>query len=228
MDKFIEINNITFEYSNGRRVIENFSLNINSEEFTFITGKNGSGKTTLTKLIMGILKPQSGEIYIYGKSIRGLSLGQIGQDVGYVFQFPERQLFATSVIEELTFPLLLKGERKGDIFERAEELIRLFELENIRASYPGLLSYGEKRRLAIAAVLMNNPKYLILDEPTASLDNDRIEILQKTLFKLKERKVGLLAISHNKSFIDNLAQRVINLEGGKITGDEKKQYRSTY
>ena len=221
MDNNIEINNITYKYHKGRTVYEDFSLHIKNEESTVITGKNGCGKTTLTKLIMGILKPQLGDISIFGHNTRKLTLGQTGEMIGYVFQYPERQLFATSVIEELTFPLVFKGYEKHVVNERAEEMIELFQLEKVKDSYPFFLSYGEKRRLAIASVLMNNPKYIILDEPTASLDSERIEILSDVIDKLKENKIGILIISHNEKFVKRHGDRIITIEGGLILRDEK-------
>lgn len=226
MDKFIEIKNINYKYNRGRTVFNDFSIEFDSEETTIITGPNGSGKTTLTKLIMGILKPQSGSISIAGKDIENLSLGKIGETIGYVFQYPERQLFATSVIEELTFPLLFKGEDKDKTLKKAEDLIKIFELEEVKDSFPFFLSYGEKRRLAIASVLMNNPRYLILDEPTASLDGDRIIVLLDILNKLKDGKIGTLIISHNTDFIEAHGDRIVSLERGKITSDKKKTSRS--
>lgn len=222
MDKFIEVKNMDFKYNKGRSVFSDFSIELNSGETTVLTGPNGSGKTTLTKLIMGILKPQTGDIKIAGKDTKDLSLGQIGQSIGYVFQYPERQLFATSVMEELTFPMLFKGENKEVTLKKAQDLIKTFELEELKDSFPFLLSYGEKRRLAIAAVLMNNPKYLILDEPTASLDSDRIRVLLDMINKLKDEKIGSLIISHNRDFIEGLGQRIVSLEGGKIASDKKK------
>lgn len=219
MSNCIEINNISYNYSKGRSVFNDFSLKLNCEESTVLIGKNGSGKTTLAKIIMGILKPQLGEIKIYGQDANDLSLGKTGEMIGYVFQYPERQLFATSVMEELTFPLIIKGEKKEEAYEQAEEMIKIFDLEKVKDSYPFFLSYGEKRRLAIASVLMNKPKYLILDEPTASLDADRIEALSNVLDELKSKKIGILAISHNKDFIKRHGQRVINLEGGRIAND---------
>lgn len=221
MDNNIEISSITYNYKKGRTVFENFSLKIKNEESTVITGKNGCGKTTLTKLIMGILKPQLGDIRIFGHNTKDLSLGQTGEMIGYVFQYPERQLFATSVLEELTFPLVFKGCEKNDANERAEKMIEIFQLEKVKDSYPFFLSYGEKRRLAIASVLMNNPKYIILDEPTASLDSERIEILSDVLDKLKEKKIGILIISHNENFVKRHGDRIINIEGGCIVRDEK-------
>lgn len=221
MDNNIEINNITYKYHKGRTVYEDFSLQIKNEESTVITGKNGCGKTTLTKLIMGILKPQSGDIKIFGHNTKNLTLGQTGEMIGYVFQYPERQLFATSVMEELTFPLVFKGYAKDVAKERADKMIETFQLEKVRDSYPFFLSYGEKRRLAIASVLMNNPKYIILDEPTASLDSERIEILSDIIDKLKDNKIGILIISHNEKFVKRHGDRIINIEGGLILQDEK-------
>lgn len=221
MNNCIEINNLTYKYNKSRNVFDNFSLNINCEESTVIIGSNGSGKTTLTKLIMGILTPLSGEIKIFNNNIKNLSLGAIGQLIGYVFQYPERQLFATSVMEELTFPLIFKGIPKDTAIKQAEEMIETFGLEKVRGSYPFFLSYGEKRRLAIASVLMNNPRYLILDEPTASLDSKRVDKLSEVLDILKNKKIGVLLVSHDSNFIKRHGDRVIKLEGGKIIGDTK-------
>lgn len=223
MDKFIEIKKIDYKYNKGASIFKDFSMDINRRETTIITGENGSGKTTLTKLIMGILKVQAGKICISGQNAKDLTLGQIGGEIGYVFQYPERQLFASSVMEELTFPLLFKGKCEEKIFAKAEKLIKIFELEGVKDSFPFYLSYGEKRRLAIASVLMNDPKYLILDEPTASLDNERIEIFSDLISKLKDEKIGSLIISHNRDFIKNCGDRIISLERGKIISDKNKK-----
>lgn len=221
MDNYIELKDITYKYNKGRTIFEDFSLKINCREATIITGENGSGKTTLSKLIMGILKPQSGHIFIMGRNSHDMTLGEIGKILGYVFQFPDLQLFATSVIEELTFPLLLKNRSNEEVLWKAGEMLQVFELEPLRDSYPALLSYGEKRRLAIAAILMNDPKYLIFDEPTASLDNERIDNLSLILKDLKDKGIGSLIISHDKTFIDKNGERLIQLEGGKIILDEE-------
>ncbi|WP_313162973.1 ABC transporter ATP-binding protein [Sedimentibacter sp.] len=227
MSNFIEINNVSFKYKKGRTVFDNFSLTLNTEENTVLTGNNGSGKTTLSKLIMGILKPQRGEIKILGRDSSSLSLGQAGELIGYVYQYPERQLFAMSVIEELTFPLVIKGVLPETALKEAEEMIEIFELDKVKDSYPFFLSYGEKRRLAIASVLMNKPKFLILDEPTTSLDKERIESLNKLLDTLSAKKTGILAISHDEEFIERYGQRIIKIEGGKIISDTISANRSS-
>jgi energy-coupling factor transport system ATP-binding protein len=227
MNNYIEINNVSFSYINGKSIFKDFSLKLDCEETTILTGKNGSGKTTLSKLIVGVLKPQLGDIMILGESSKSMSLGRIGELIGYVYQYPERQLFAQSVIDELTFPLIFKGMDKEIVYAEAEEMIKLFELDKVKNSYPFFLSYGEKRRLAIASVLMNKPKYLIMDEPTASLDNERIESLSLVLDMLKEKRVGVLIISHNKDFIENHGQRILHIEGGNVVNDINCKGRSS-
>jgi energy-coupling factor transport system ATP-binding protein len=227
MNNYIEINNVSFSYINGKSIFKDFSLKLDCEETTILTGKNGSGKTTLSKLIVGVLKPQLGNIMILGESSKSMSLGRIGELIGYVYQYPERQLFAQSVIDELTFPLIFKGMDKEIVYAEAEEMIKLFELDKVKNSYPFFLSYGEKRRLAIASVLMNKPKYLIMDEPTASLDHERIESLSLVLDMLKEKRVGVLIISHNKDFIENHGQRILHIEGGNVVNDINCKGRSS-
>jgi len=221
INNYIEINNITFKYQKGKTVFQNFSLQLNRGESTVIKGKNGCGKTTLTKIIIGILKPNYGYVKIFGQDTKSLTLGQTGGMVGYVFQYPERQIFSTSVMEELTFPLNFKGYDKIKVNERAKKLIEIFELEHVKDSYPFFLSYGEKRRLAIASVLMNNPGYIILDEPTSSLDSKMIEILSRMIDKLKAEGIGFLIISHNDYFIKRHGDRIIYMGEGDIISDTK-------
>jgi len=227
MNNYIEINNVSFSYINGKSIFKDFSLKLDCEETTILTGKNGSGKTTFSKLIVGVLKPQLGDIMILGESSKSMSLGRIGELIGYVYQYPERQLFAQSVIDELTFPLIFKGMDKEIVYAEAGEMIKLFELDKVKNSYPFFLSYGEKRRLAIASVLMSKPKYLIMDEPTASLDHERIESLSLVLDMLKVKGVGVLIISHNKDFIENHGQRILHIEGGNVVNDINCKGRSS-
>ncbi len=217
-NNFIEINSICFKY-NDNTVFNDFSLVLKKDETTFLSGKNGSGKTTLTKLIVTILKPQRGNILLFGQNTKNMSLTQAGKAIGYVFQHPERQLFASSVLEQLTFPLIFNGMSENEALKKAEEMISIFNLEKIKNSYPFFLSYGEKRKLAIASVLMHDPEYIIFDEPTASLDNEIIENLSLVIMNLRKNKKGLLIISHHDNFIKKHGERIILLEGGIVKGD---------
>lgn len=221
METTIDIKQVSFSYYRDNPVFQDFSLTVLEKEWTVVTGNNGSGKTTLTKLIMGIIKPDFGCISLFGRDVKALSLGQIGSMIGYAYQYPERQLFAVTVQEELTFAPLLRGEDPIQVNKRAEELLEAFELDKLRNSNPSSLSFGEKRRLAVAAVLMNKPRFLILDEPTASLDAQRIFSISGLLNQLKQAEIGGLIVSHDRSFIEAHGQRFITLDKGGIIRDER-------
>lgn len=196
------------------------------EDFTAIVGPNGSGKTTLGKLMAGIFKPQKGSVLIDEEDSRQISLGAIGKKVGYLFQNPERQIFAPRVYEELAFPLELKGLDKAIIGEKVKEALTTFNLNHLSNAFPFTLSQGEKQRLALAALLINEPQFLILDEPTTSLDIERKKVLSDILEALKNKGVGIVAISHDVEFIKKHATRIIEMDGGEIIGDSKNTFRS--
>jgi energy-coupling factor transport system ATP-binding protein len=221
MRRSIELNKISFSYNENQRLFESLSLVIYDGETTVILGRNGSGKTTLGKLIMGIIKPCKGNIVIFDEDSEKMNLGQKGQKIGYLFQNPSRQLFAATVYEELSFILELKGYEECMIEEQASKMMNLFQIEHLRGMSPFYLSGGEKQRLALAALLINNPGYLILDEPTTSLDPERKEILSKILKQYHDEGKGIMLITHDESFALTHAQRVIEIEGGMVTYDSK-------
>jgi energy-coupling factor transport system ATP-binding protein len=219
MSAVIQFKNIAFTYTQDMPLFSAFSLTIEQAHITILRGENGSGKTTLTRLAMGMLKPLKGSIFLLGNDIASMQLGEIGQKVGYAFQSPEKQLFAATVYEEMTFPRLLLGHPEQEVFDRADQLLKQFDLQAYKEMYPRLLSFGEKRRLAIAAMLMNNPSYLILDEPTASLDDERVEVLSAVIEQQKKEKRGMLIVSHNEAFIRRHGDRIITLERGHVIDD---------
>lgn len=200
--------------------MNNISLKINKHEVTTILGPNGSGKTTLGKLIIGILKPISGQVYITNQDVSEMTLAQVGLKIGYLFQNPEKHFFSNTVEDELGFVPRLKGLNDDFLENRIKELLRLFQLEHLRKSSPLLLSQGEKQRLAIATILINQPEYLILDEPTTGLDVERKKVLIDLLKELRKNGIGMTIISHDHSFIEQLSQRVIKIHRGEITYDK--------
>lgn len=171
--------------------------------------------------MMGILKPTEGQAFILNKDISEMTLAQIGSKIGYLFQNPEKQFFANRVEEELGFVSRLKGYDEDYLEDRIEGLLRLFQLEHVRKSSPLLLSQGEKQRLAIATILINEPKYLILDEPTTGLDGERKRLLVDLLKELVDRGIGMTIISHDHSFIKQLFQRVIRIYRGEVIYDQR-------
>jgi energy-coupling factor transport system ATP-binding protein len=136
--------------------------------------------------------------------------------VGYLFQNPDHQIFGATLIDQLLWSFEFLGEDIDLAKGKAEELIRLFGLEGSRDTYPYYLSLGEKRILALASVLMRSPDYLILDEPTSSLDEERAGVLKEVLKSLSERGIGMLIITHDEGLLESLGHRMIRLSGGRV------------
>jgi energy-coupling factor transport system ATP-binding protein len=213
---FIRAHDVSFSYAGKKPVIRNMNLRFNRGEFTAIMGPNGCGKTTLGKLMVGILKPVSGSIFINKKDITTMSLGEAGAQIGYLFQNPEFQIFATTVMEELTFILRLNDIDEDQIIRQVERVLSLLNLNDKRDSITFNLSYGEKQRLAIAGILLNKPDYLILDEPTTGLDIVRKEILLSTLYELLDEGIGMSVITHDEKFVKNFTGRLIKMNEGRV------------
>lgn len=217
---FIKVENLSFKYRK-KDVIENMNLILKNGEFVSLIGPNGSGKTTLGKLITGILKSNSGNIYLDGENIKDLKLANIGRKIGYLFQNPSRQIFATNVYDELVFSMKFNKVYEKIILEKAQKTLEDFDLEDIKYSKCHTLSQGEKQRLALGTLLLNNPKYLILDEPTTGLDKKRKEKLSEILQSINDRGFGILMISHDIEFVKKHSDRIIELKDGRIFKDEK-------
>lgn len=221
---YIEVKNISFSYQGYRNckpfALKNIDLKLYKEDITALVGDNGSGKTTLGKILTGILIPDKGKVLINGRNISEMDLGEIGTVTGYLFQNPEKQIFATSVFDDISFPLQINGIDPQVIKERTDRVMRELEIDHLKDKYPFNLSQGEKQRVALAGILVNNVEYLILDEPTSALDPERKEILGSMIVNLKNKGIGILLISHDELFIAKYCSRTvkINSEGGIANG----------
>jgi len=210
----LTVNNVTFSYNKkAEPVLKAFSAEFHSGRITALTGENGCGKTTLAKLIMGILKPYEGRIMLAEDGqerkedgsretdLSDLSLAETGRKIGYVMQNPARQIFSTSVSEEIRYGLKNMGLNEDETNYRAAEFLRYFDIEKYADTFPFFLSQGEKQRLVLASVLAMEPAWLILDEPTASLDIKRKTLLGNYLTKIrKEKNCGIIVITHDRDF----------------------------
>lgn len=170
MENIIEIKNIYFNYNDENVVLSDFSLNIKKGSYTVIVGHNGSGKSTLAKLIVGLLEPEKGSIYIDNLELNEDNLVSIRDKVGIVFQNPDNQFIGSTVEDDIAFGLenhcVPQEEMKDIIYEYAQKVNMLKYLDK----EPSLLSGGQKQRVAIAGVLAMKPEILILDEATSMLD----------------------------------------------------------
>ena len=157
MTAFIELEQVSFAWPQGREVLKGVDLALDRRDTLALMGSNGSGKTTLGKVIMGMLTPTAGTVRLEGRPIQDYPLAQRGRRIGYVFQNPERQLFAATVADEIGFALKYRGLAPETIQERVAELLALMELDRYARTFPYNLSHGEKQRLALAAVLALEP-----------------------------------------------------------------------
>lgn len=216
---FIEARNLVFAYQSGINIINDLNLSLYRGEIVFLTGVNGAGKTTLGKLLAGIMKPDAGGCFLLREELSTIPLYLLGQRIAYCFQNPGKQLFAATVEEEIAFGLKYRGASPEHIAASCEAMLKLFELEHLCQHFPHNLSWGEKKRTALAACLALEPDYLILDEPSIGLDEKRLQSLAETLQHLRKEGVGALIISHNQDFIRENAQRILLMEEGRITDD---------
>ncbi|MGI6737148.1 MAG: energy-coupling factor ABC transporter ATP-binding protein [Anaerovoracaceae bacterium] len=213
----IEVEQVTFRYlEQAPAVLRDFSASFADGRITAVVGNNGCGKTTLSRLILGILRPQQGRITVDGTPAADLSLAEMGRRIGYVMQNPARQIFSTSVREEMLYGLHNLGLDGAEAKRRAAAYLERFDLAGREEEFPFDLSHGEKQRLVLAAVLAMQPRWLMLDEPTAALDYGRRDRLCEYLLELKkERACGVLLISHDRRFIERCADEVLRIEDGR-------------
>jgi len=211
---YIFLKNVCYSIK-GTKIISGLNLSIERSEFVALIGENGCGKTTLTKLLLGILKKETGEIKLDGMDIEKYKLHEVGNKIGYVFQNPSYQIFAPTILEELSFAMKYKGIDEEIIKLRAEDIIDKFSLCDVRDVTTYNLSQGEKRRLAIGCIMMNECEFVILDEPTVGLDAERKTILMEYLSEINKQGVGIIIVSHDIEIVSKYAHRIILMKDGR-------------
>lgn len=220
MRRYITLENIEFKYSKTDFRINNITLFFNDTQTSVITGSNGSGKTTLAKIIMGILKADSGNIFIQENNAASMSLPDRAGQIGFCFQNPEKQFFSLSVIEELAFSLRQRGCGSDDALSNAQELLARFSMQNKADEFHRNLSGGEKKVLSLLSMLSLDLPYYIMDEPAAGLDTHCRKEINIMLSALKNKGTGLCIITHEKDSFKFLADRFITMKNGSILNDE--------
>jgi cobalt/nickel transport system ATP-binding protein len=216
MKPLLEVSNLSYSYPDGTNALTEISLRIETGENVALLGPNGSGKTTLLLHLNGTLLG-SGKISVAGISVNKHTLKEIRREVGIVFQDPDGQLFMPTVLGDVMFGLLNMGCERTLARDKAMQALNQVGLSPEYADRPPFhLSAGEKRRVALAGVLVMNPKLLILDEPTSWLDPPGQRGLMDLLRTLPQPK---LIATHDASFALALTHRAIFLRAGRILAD---------
>lgn len=220
----IEIKELSFSYD-SKPFIDNLDLKIDDGEMVGIIGNTGSGKSTFVRLIAGLIKSNSGKIIIDGDDITNKKFNKkiLRRKLGIVFQFPEMQLFEQTVEKDIFFGLKQYKLTYDEKYKRAKEALELLGLdfEEIKDKSPLALSGGEKRKVAVAGILVCKPKYLIFDEPIAGLDCNSRESFMKLLLALKQNGTTIIIISHNTDYLAEYADRILVMDGCKIVLDDR-------
>lgn len=220
----IEISNLNVSYANSQSpIIRDYSLSVKAGEIVAIMGKNGCGKSTLAKAICGLIKYDSGSVYINGIKISEKTsksqMREIRKNIGYVMQLPEQQLFAQTVFEDVAYGPKNFGLEGCELDSRVLNTLKSLHIEHLAQKSPFELSGGQQRLAAIAGVLACNPKILVLDEPTAGLDFESAEILRRILNDLHNKGVTIIVVTHDLNEAKTLGARIVTLD----SREKKKQ-----
>ncbi|MFC2680682.1 ATP-binding cassette domain-containing protein [Limosilactobacillus vaginalis] len=228
----IELRNVNFTYQPttplAYQALRNINLKIADGAFTVLVGQTGSGKSTLVNLIDALTLPTSGQVIVNGRLINNQTSKReqelFRQKIGFVFQFPERQLFAQTVREDLAFGPQNLGWSQEKINKSIRKALETVQLSpTILKQSPFSLSGGQKRRVAIAGVLAMNPEVLILDEPAVGLDSLAVHRLLNIIKELNQRGVTIIMITHYLEMVTSLVTQIIALHDGQITFDGNPQ-----
>lgn len=222
--------NVSFSYNykmkNEKEALKDINLCLESNQIHGIIGPIGSGKSTLLELMNGITKPTTGDISIgsYNLHKNRFKFNKFRYDVGLVYQFPEKQFFCNTVGEEIAFAEKVFAPKNKNI---KKKVIKVLKMVGLDESYinrsPFSLNGGEKRRVAIASVLISNPKLLIMDEPTIGLDNNSKRRLMKLLKKLKTMySKTIIIVTHDVDMLYEIVDNVVVLNKGKIVKEGNK------
>ena len=221
MLEFIEVTKI---YKNDVCALKDLSFRVEDGEFVFLIGASGAGKTSIIKMLLGEVKPTSGEIIVDDIDIvklRNRKIPHLRKKMGIVFQ-DFRLLEGKTVFDNIKYPLQILGVSKREINRRVKELLELVGLSERANSFPNQLSGGEQQRVCIARAIVNRPKYLIADEPTGNLDPNTSEDIMKLLLDVNAKGTTVIVSTHDKDIVNKLKKRVISMNHGEMINDEER------
>ena len=221
MKELLRLEHINYKYEDKYPALKDVSVSFYQGERIAVLGGNGAGKSTLFLCCNGVLRPQSGKIFLHGQEIADnkKDILQLRQTMGLVFQEPDSQIIAGTVENEVSFgPMNLRLEH-DEVERRVIRALEQMNLQGYQNRAPQYLSGGEKRRVSIADILAKRPQMILLDEPTASLDPENVAILEQTLQELSKAGITLAVSTHDVDFAYRFADRAMVFCRGEIIAD---------
>ena len=216
----LELKNISFQYEKKKPILKDVSFKINKGEMVSIVGKNGAGKSTISKLICGFYKQTNGEIFLNNREITNDSIKERAEKIGIVMQNPNQMISKTMIFDEVALGLRFRGIDESEIKDRVYETLKVCGLYEYRNWPISALSYGQKKRVTIASILVLNPEIIILDEPTAGQDFKHYNEIMEFLLKLNKKGVTIIMITHDMHLMLEYTNRAIVLADGMKLADD--------
>jgi energy-coupling factor transporter ATP-binding protein EcfA2 len=217
-EALVRFENVSFGYEQGTEVLHGIDLEVRRGDVIAILGPNGAGKTTLVKHAIGLLKPRSGRVLIDGRDTHHISVAQIAKTLGYVFQSPSHMLFASTVREELAFGPRNLGHNPQQITEEVQEAIKIVNLVGRENDPPLALSFGQQKRVTIAAILAMRSRILVMDEPTAGQDYENYMDFMDAILSLPSFD-AIIFITHDVDLAVIYANRILLVNQGRLVAD---------
>ncbi|HAS8195074.1 TPA: ABC transporter ATP-binding protein [Vibrio vulnificus] len=219
-ETLLDVRNLTYSYDGEKNALEGVSFNVQRGEFVSILGKNGSGKSTITKLIMGVIEPDDGAMYLNGQDLSELTIFERSQKVGVVMQNPNHMISHHMIFDEVAFGLRNRGWDEQQVNDKVLEVLELCGLSKYRHWPIEALSYGQKKRVTIASILALEPELLILDEPTAGQDYRNYTSMLSFIEKLnRELGITVVIISHDMHLVLEYTTRSIVIADSQLVAD---------
>ena len=217
----LEIRDLSFSYTPGQPVLSHIDFSISKGEMVALVGKNGAGKSTLASLICGFMQPDEGTIYLNGEDLAGFSIKERGEKIGLVMQSPNQMISKPMIYDEVALGLRVRGVAEEEIKERVFETLKICGLYPFRNWPVSALSFGQKKRVTIASILVMNPEVLILDEPTAGQDFRHYTEIMEFLRKIHEELgITIVMITHDMHLMLEYTDRAIVIADGKMLADD--------
>jgi energy-coupling factor transport system ATP-binding protein len=219
-DVLVSAQELHYAYPGGLEALRGISLDIRAGEWLMIVGRNGAGKSTLARLLVGLNKPRSGALTLFGKDAQRWKVSELANHIALVFQNPEHQFLTDSVSDEIGYSLLAQGiSDPAEKERRTRRLLHQLGLEDFTDIHPFALSAGLKRRLGVATMLVGDPQVLLVDEPTYGQDKEKTHTLMALMREIRAQGVAVVMITHDMRLVQEYAERVVVMSEGRILYD---------